>query len=61
MFLTPVTQNHPVLSHIGDMAIKRLLKINRFTNRVRRYDGHRKISRSDKLIKPTSQGRPSIT
>jgi UDP-2,3-diacylglucosamine pyrophosphatase LpxH len=45
-----VTQNYPILSHIGDVGYQTLLKINRFTNRVRRWMGMENFSFS-KLIK----------
>lgn len=45
-----VTQNHPVLSHIGDVGYQTLLKINRLTNRFRRWMGMENFSFS-KLIK----------
>ena len=45
-----VTQNHPVLSHIGDISYQTLLKINRMTNRIRRWMGMENFSFS-KLIK----------
>ena len=45
-----VTQNHQFLSHIGDIGYQTLLKINRFTNAVRRMMGMENFSFS-KLIK----------
>ncbi len=45
-----VTQNNPILAHIGDMGYQTLLKINRFTNAVRRMFGMENFSFS-KMIK----------
>ena len=45
-----VTSNHPVLSHIGDVGYQTLLKINRFTNAIRRWLGMENFSFS-KMIK----------
>lgn len=45
-----VTQNHPFLSHLGDMGYQSLLKINRLVNAVRRIFGMENFSFS-KMIK----------
>lgn len=45
-----VTQNHPLLSHIGDVGYQTLLRINRLTNRIRRWWGMENFSFS-KMIK----------
>ncbi len=45
-----VTHQYPILSHIGDVGYQTLLKINRLTNRIRRWMGMENFSFS-KLIK----------